>query len=160
MNQASRQVQTQSQQQVQTLSPQQVLTVRLLELPALELEDRVRAELLENPALEEGREASDPADTLEEPQEANLAEDGGEADYDAQADYRDEDEIPDYYTRDNNSSADNQPREIPYAEATSFYEQLKEQLGEQALDEKQRQLAEYLIGPSSRRGSSSPGSPS
>lgn len=146
MNQASRQVQTQSQQQVQTLSPQQVLTVRLLELPALELEDRVRAELLENPALEEGREASDPADTLEEPQEANLAEDGGEADYDAQADYRDEDEIPDYYTRDNNSSADNQPREIPYAEATSFYEQLKEQLGEQALDEKQRQLAEYLIG--------------
>ena len=55
MAQGSRQVQTQAQQQIQTLSPQQILVVKLLELPAVELEDRVRAELLENPALEEGR---------------------------------------------------------------------------------------------------------
>ena len=52
MAQGSRQVQTQAQQQIQTLSPQQILVVKLLELPAVELEDRVRAELLENPALE------------------------------------------------------------------------------------------------------------
>lgn len=56
MAQGSRQVQTQAQQQIQTLSPQQILVVKLLELPAMELEDRVRAELLENPALEEGKE--------------------------------------------------------------------------------------------------------
>ena len=56
MAQGSRQVQTQAQQQIQTLSPQQILVVKLLELPAVELEDRVRAELLENPALEEGKE--------------------------------------------------------------------------------------------------------
>ena len=56
MAQGSRQVQSQVQQQVQTLSPQQILVVKLLELPAVELEDRVRAELLENPALEEGKE--------------------------------------------------------------------------------------------------------
>ncbi len=55
MAQGSRQVQTQAQQQIQTLSPQQILVVKLLELPAVELEDRVRAELLENPALEEVR---------------------------------------------------------------------------------------------------------
>ena len=55
MAQGSRQIQTQAQQQIQTLSPQQILVVKLLELPAIELEDRVRAELLENPALEEGR---------------------------------------------------------------------------------------------------------
>lgn len=53
MAQGSRQIQTQAQQQIQTLSPQQILVVKLLELPAIELEDRVRAELLENPALEE-----------------------------------------------------------------------------------------------------------
>lgn len=47
MAQGSRQVQTQAQQQIQTLSPQQILVVKLLELPAVELEDRVRAELLE-----------------------------------------------------------------------------------------------------------------
>ena len=56
MAQSSKQIQTQTQQQVQTLSPQQIMVVKLLELPALELEDRVRAELLENPALEEGHE--------------------------------------------------------------------------------------------------------
>lgn len=55
MAQGSRQIQTQAQQQIQTLSPQQILVVKLLELPALELEDRIHAELLENPALEEGR---------------------------------------------------------------------------------------------------------
>ena len=55
MAQGSRQVQTQAQQQIQTLSPQQILVVKLLELPAVELEDRVRAELLENPALKRVR---------------------------------------------------------------------------------------------------------
>ena len=54
MAQGSRQIQSQAQQQVQTLSPQQILVVKLLELPAVELEDRIHAELLENPALEEG----------------------------------------------------------------------------------------------------------
>lgn len=70
MAQGSRQIQSQAQQQIQTLSPQQILVVKLLELPAVELEDRVHAELLENPALEEGKEenASDeitPAETAE-----------------------------------------------------------------------------------------------
>ena len=58
MAQGSRQIQSQAQQQIQTLSPQQILVVKLLELPAVELEDRIHAELLENPALEEGKEAS------------------------------------------------------------------------------------------------------
>ena len=58
MAQGSRQIQSQAQQQIQTLSPQQILVVKLLELPAVELEDRVHAELLENPALEEGKEES------------------------------------------------------------------------------------------------------
>ena len=51
MTQGSKQIQMQAQQQTLMLSPQQILVVKLLELPAVELEDRVRAELLENPAL-------------------------------------------------------------------------------------------------------------
>ena len=51
MTSNSRQIQTQAQQQVQTLSPQQILAVKLLELPTVELEERVRSELLDNPAL-------------------------------------------------------------------------------------------------------------
>ena len=147
MNQGSRQLQTQALQQVQTLSPQQILAVKLLELPALEIEDRVRAELLENPALEEGREEPERSEegTPDEFNE-NVAEDGGEADYDAEADFRSEEDIPDYYLRNNNVSPDDQPKEIPYAEATSFYEMLKQQLGEHEMTDRQRQLAEYLIG--------------
>ena len=64
MPQRSNQIQSQTQQQVQTLSPQQILTVRLLELPELELEDRIRAELLENPALEEGKEDEEKAKSI------------------------------------------------------------------------------------------------
>ena len=60
MAQGSRQIQSQAQQQIQTLSPQQILVVTLLELPAVELEDRVHAELLENPALEEEKKNPPP----------------------------------------------------------------------------------------------------
>ena len=147
MAQASRQVQTQAQQQVQTLSPQQIQVVRLLELPAVELEDRVRAELLENPALEEGKEDTHGDDLADNPDtERESPEDGGDTDYDSLSDYLTEDDIPDYKLQENNRSRDERAEEIPFSDATSFYETLKEQLGEQALTPHQRELAEYLIG--------------
>ena len=62
----SRQVQTQAQQQVQTLSPQQILAVKLLELPTVELEERIHSELLDNPALEEGKEHTEEAEGHED----------------------------------------------------------------------------------------------
>ncbi len=147
MAQASRQVQTQTQQQVQTLSPQQILVVRLLELPAVELEDRVRAELLENPALEEGKEETHNDDYADTPEaERESPEDGGDTDYDSLSDYLTEDDIPDYKLQENNRSRDERAEEIPFSDSTSFYETLKEQLGEQDLTPHQRELAEYLIG--------------
>ncbi|MDO4163739.1 MAG: RNA polymerase factor sigma-54 [Bacteroides sp.] len=147
MAQGSRQVQTQAQQQIQTLSPQQILVVKLLELPAVELEDRVRAELLENPALEEGKEEPANDEYTEDVHEAETgAEDEGDTSYDSLSDYLYEDDIPDYKLQENNRSKDEQPEEIPFSDATSFYETLKEQLGERALNEHQRELTEYLIG--------------
>ena len=77
MAQGSRQIQSQAQQQVQTLSPQQILVVKLLELPAVELEDRIHAELLENPALEEGKEENA---TDNEYSDTENAEDGMDSD--------------------------------------------------------------------------------
>ena len=142
MAQGSRQVQTQAQQQIQTLSPQQILVVKLLELPAVELEDRVRAELLENPALEEGHEDSE----ADEYADATTSEEEGDTSYDSLSDYLNEDDIPDYKLQENNRIRDEQPEEIPISASTSFYETLKEQLGEQELSERQRELAEYLIG--------------
>ena len=146
MAQGSRQVQTQAQQQVQTLSPQQILVVKLLELPAVELEDRIHAELLENPALEEGKEDTASDDFSENSDTGGSAEDNGANEYDSLSDYLSEDDIPDYKLQENNRSKGEQAEEIPFSDATSFYETLKEQLSERDLTEHQRELAEYLIG--------------
>lgn len=148
MAQSSRQVQTQAQQQIQTLSPQQILAVKLLELPTVELEERVRAELLDNPALEEGKESADSAD---EANENYATDEDGEPNTDygedlSLGDYRSEDDIPDYKLQENNRSKDDKPEEIPFSDAVSFYETLKEQLDMQSLTPEQKQLGEYLIG--------------
>lgn len=144
MAQGSRQIQTQAQQQIQTLSPQQILVVKLLELPAVELEDRIHAELLENPALEEGKEESAADDFAEA--DGNNETEGESTDYDSLSDYLTEDDIPDYKLQENNRSKGERAEEIPFSDTTSFYEILTEQLRERNLTEHQRQLAEYLIG--------------
>lgn len=147
MVQGSRQIQSQAQQQTQTLSPQQILVVRLLELPALELEDRVHAELLENPALEEGEEQE--MESRNDFDETPIDENGERMKQEdlSLGDYRTEDDVPDYKLRDNNySSKEEQAEEIPFSDTVSFYEILKEQLSERDLTEHQHHLAEYLIG--------------
>lgn len=140
--------QIQKQQQVQTLSPQQVLAVRMLELPTVELEERVRAELLDNPALEEGPSGNGP-------EEEGFGEEGNDAEEAmpenanedlSLGDYRTEDDIPDYKLRQPSSSPEAQAEEIPFSDAVSFYEVLKEQAGERNLTERERTLVEYLIG--------------
>ena len=146
MVQGSRQVQTQAQQQVQTLSPQQILAVRLLELPTMELEERIHAELLDNPALEEGKEA--PENDTENDYNVDENEDPNpESSEDLSlGDYRTEDDIPDYKLQENNRSKGEVAEEIPFSDTTSFYETLKEQLSMQDLDAHQKELAEYIIG--------------
>ena len=87
---SQRQIQTQT----QTLSPQQILVVKLLELPAVELEDRIHAELLENPALEEGKEDSG-TDDYADVDSADSGQENESNDYDSLSDYLTEDDIPD-----------------------------------------------------------------
>lgn len=145
MAQGSRQIQSQAQQQVQMLSPQQILVVKLLELPAVELEDRIHAELLENPALEEGRDET----TADEFTDADVDGPGAaeeNAEYDSLSDYLTDDDIPDYKLQENNRSRDERAEDIPFSDVTSFYEYLKEQLHERNLTEHEAALVEYLIG--------------
>lgn len=148
MTQYSRQVQTQAQQQVQTLSPQQILVVKLLELPTLELEERIHSELLDNPALEEGKE---PSEDHEDHEDNFATDEDGEPNSDygedlSLGDYRTEDDIPDYKLQENNRSKGETPEEIPFSDNVSFYETLKEQLDIQDLTPEEKQLGEYLIG--------------
>ena len=150
MAQSSRQVQTQAQQQVQTLSPQQILAVKLLELPTVELEERIRSELLDNPALEEGKDTSGADDDYADDDYNTKDEDGApntDTDEDISlGDYRTEDDIPDYKFQENNRSKDDQAEDIPFSDSVSFYETLKEQLDMQHLTPEEKQLGEYLIG--------------
>ncbi len=140
--------QIQKQQQVQTLSPQQVLVVRLLELPTVELEERVKAEVLDNPALEEGspiNESQDEEDFTDTNEEGFTADNHQEEDL-SLGDYRTEDDIPDYKLQLPRSTPEAQAEAIPFSDTISFYEMLKGQAHERELTERQLTLVEYLIG--------------
>ena len=145
MSQGSHQIQTQAQQMLQTLSPYQILVVKLLELPTMELEERVRAEILDNPALEEGREPSeqDHADDLDILFNGNNAYNNEDV---SLGDYRSEDDIPDYKLQEHNRNKGEVAEDIPFSDSVSFYETLLEQLNMQHLTTEEKTIAEYLIG--------------
>lgn len=145
MSQGSHQIQTQAQQLLQTLSPHQILVVKLLELPTMELEDRVRAEILDNPALEEGKGPSDPESTDDFEPTFNEASPYDNEDL-SLGDYRTEDDIPDYKLQEHNRNKGEVAEEIPFSDSVSFYEMLLEQLSMQHLTEEEETIAEYLIG--------------
>ena len=138
------QVQTQSQAQIQTLSPQQVLEARLLALSTLELEEHVRAELGDNPALEDGPAESSAADNDEAVQDDDL--EYGNDDYNSSDDNRDDwnDDDDDWYDRGQGGGS--AVAEIPLADTRSFYDILYEQLREQDLTPRQMKIALYIIG--------------
>lgn len=138
----NRQIQSQQQQQIQTLSPQQILVVKLLELPTVEFEDRIHAELLENPALDEGKEEETTTDVLTPEADGEMEN----TEYDAMKDYLRDDDIPDYKLQDNNRSNSEPTDDVPFAGEISFYQLLTEQLHERDLSEHQYELAEYIIG--------------
>ena len=143
MSQGSHQIQTQAQQLTQTLSPHQILVVKLLELPTMELEERVRAEILDNPALEEGKDPSEQDHDID----TDLNEDNLYSNEDLSlGDYRTEDDIPDYKLQEHNRSKGEVAEEIPFSDSVSFYEMLLEQLRMQHLTEEEEVMAEYLIG--------------
>ena len=145
MSQGSHQIQTQAQQLTQTLSPQQILVVKLLELPTMELEERVRAEILDNPALEEGKDISEQDHSEEFDNDFNDDQSYTNEDI-SLGDYRTEDDIPDYKLQEHNRSRGEIAEEIPFSDSVSFYEMLLEQLQMQHLTEEDKSMAEYLIG--------------
>lgn len=134
---------------LQKLSPQQILLMKLLQIPSIALEQRIKQEIEENPALEDASDPEmsndaeefptdtepDPVDELERERE----------DFDI-TDYLDDDDIPAYRMNSNNSSSDDEHREVPYASGISFHETLIAQLGMQRLDERQVAIATYIIG--------------
>ena len=114
----------------QKLSPQQIQTIKLLELPAMQLEQRIKQEIENNIVLEEDERTPEE----EEPQQISVDE------------YLREDETPSYKSRINNYSKDDKQRPVILSEGRSLQEYLVEQLGYRNLSEREMRLATYLVG--------------
>ena len=143
---------------LQKLSPQQILLMKLLQIPSMALEQRIKQEIEENPALELPETAEDnqeeddyeeiddsPVVSDDEPDADDFKESSPEDEFDF-SDYIDEDEIPAYRMSANNQSPDDDQREVPFAAGTSFQEYLISQLGLRELTEKQYQIGLTIIG--------------
>ncbi|HCT29629.1 MAG TPA: RNA polymerase sigma-54 factor [Bacteroidales bacterium] len=129
---------------LQKLSPQQIQVIKLLEIPTMLLEQRIKKELEENPILEEGEEV----DEFSEQQDEEVTEDDISKNDDEFTldDYLNDEDIPSYRLNSNNSSKDDKHEEIPFSVGVSFHEHLESQLGLRVLTEKQQELAKYIIG--------------
>jgi RNA polymerase sigma-54 factor len=135
---------------LQKLSPQQILLMKLLQIPSMALEQRIKQEIEENPALEEAGNSDDEQEEMmgdkdEMSDEASEEYDSKEDEFDLN-DYIDDDEIPSYKLSANNQGVDDERKEIPYASGLSFQDMLLAQLGLRILTEKQTIIAETIIG--------------
>ena len=128
---------------LQKLSPQQIQVIKLLEIPTMQLEQRIKKELEDNPTLEEGLNYED-----EQYQEesANEEKENQNDDEFSLEDYLNDEEVPTYRLSSNNYSKDDKRQEIPFSTGTSFHEHLKNQLGFRVLNQHQKNLGLYLIG--------------
>ncbi len=116
--------------------------MKLLQVPTVELEARIKQELEVNPALEEGLERDEKDNQLEDHDHEEREDSLEEFDFDEYLD----DEIPDYKTSIRNHGADVEDKDIPFGAGETFREKLISQLGLQNLEEYDRTLGEHLIG--------------
>ncbi len=131
----------------QKLSPQQIQLMKLIQLPTQAFEQRLKEEMIENPALETGQE--------EEFESTDYDTDGDDYDYDNERietedinidEYLSDDETPDYKLHSNNYSSDDEEKEIPIVAQMSFHQDLLNQLNTFILSDTEREIAEFLVG--------------
>ncbi|MBP5218638.1 MAG: RNA polymerase factor sigma-54 [Bacteroidales bacterium] len=119
--------------QQQKLSPLQIQTIKLIELPIQELEQRVKTELEENPVLDDSP-APEKEDDNDEPKDVSIDE------------IDDSDDIPAYKLRVNNYGKDERPQYNTFSVKESFTQSLMEQLGYRNLSKHDRDVAAFIIG--------------
>ncbi len=124
----------------QRLSPQQIQLMKLLQVPTMELDQRIKQELEENPALEEGLEENE--EDFEEDFDTDTDDDSDDFDI---SDYFEEDSA-DYKTQANNTSKDDEERVVPLSGEQSFQQSLTEQLHLLDLSDDQFMIADTIIG--------------
>ncbi|MBL7934217.1 MAG: RNA polymerase factor sigma-54 [Bacteroidia bacterium] len=149
--------QTQHLKLLQKLSPQQIQLMKLLQLPTVALEQRIKEELELNPALEEDSENVDTEDTESEYDEVENSDNDEVSDFEEKEvdkiddgyeleDYMDAGDLDAYKYEISNRSADDEVFQSVVVEGPDFHSQLEEQLGLRELTEKQFAIGLYLIG--------------
>jgi RNA polymerase sigma-54 factor len=133
----------------QKLSPQQIQLMKLIQLPTQAFEQRLKEELVENPALESGKEEEElyEKDEFDNDEQYDDYEGSDNIDTEINIDeYLSDDETPDYKLQSNNYSDDDDDRVTPFAESVSFHQDLINQLNTFILSDEQRSIAEFLVG--------------
>ena len=138
----------------QKLSPQQIQYIKLLQLPTLALEQRIKAELESNPLLEEGEEEDDLDldNTTDEPTDSgddDLPSEQTESSSDDEFDWDEFLNAPDDlygYKAQVDHSAEEDERETPMPATSSIAESLRDQVGLLDLDDTEELIADQIIG--------------
>src|SRR6478609_6996549 len=139
---------------LQKLSPQQIQLMKLLQVPTAHLEERIKEELEENPALEQTEEDHDDQFDTEQNDEFNSDDEfeteGSEEEYEnfdlSEYVADDDGEIAEYKTRDDNYPEAEESKTVPYKIETSFHEHLHDQLLMLKLDDQQKKISEQIVG--------------
>lgn len=144
--------QTLQQKLLQKLSPQQIQFIKLLQVPTVSLDARIKEELEENPALEDMSlvNMNDPVEEYpdRDPEESSLSDENyeGETDEFNVDDYLQNDDTKDYSDYSGSSDDDDEKREMPIALQSSFFENLQQQLGLLVLSDKDYLIGQQIIG--------------
>ena len=133
----------------QKLSPQQIQLMKLIQLPTQAFEQRLKEELIENPALKSGKDEDEIYDKDEFDNNDDYDEFDDNESIDADEinidEYLSDDETPDYKLQANNYSDDDDDRETPFAAQISFHQDLINQLNTFILSDEDRGIAEFLV---------------
>ena len=143
------------QKQLQKLSPQQIQLMKLLQVPTAQLEERIKEEIEENPALEEAEDGHETE--YDEAKDEFSDGDTDETEMDGSVDEYDnidiseyvsegDDEVGDYKLKDTNYPEIDEDRVIPIKVEKGFNELMIEQLGMLTIDEHQKKVALQIIG--------------
>ena len=135
--------QTLAQKLQQKLSPQQIQLMKLVQLPTQSLEARIKQEIEENPALQEGKEKAEDTFENDASDEREVRDSMEEINWD---DYLGDDDTPDYKTKANNYSSDDELYEATVIVNESFHDSLISQLRLRNLNTEELELATYLVG--------------
>ncbi len=141
---------------LQRLSPQQIQLMKLLQVPTANLEERIKEELEDNPALELNDEgdaddiSTEVKDEFETPEDDFEELDGSEDEYEnidvSEYVSDSDDDIADYKTRDDNYPELDDKKVIPIKNETTFFDLLASQLSMLDVNDEQYKIAEQIVG--------------